>query len=39
MNRSGLDESAVSQATEGVRGTLARMSQEAHSIHRVRRVL
>ena len=39
VSRSGLDESAGSQATEGVRGTLARMSQGALSIHRVRRVL
>jgi hypothetical protein len=38
-SHSGLIESAVSQATDGARGTLARMSQEARSFHRTRWVL
>ena len=38
-SRSGLLGNAGSQATDGVRGTLARMSQEVRAIHLLRRVL
>lgn len=38
-SRSGLLGSAGSQATDGARGTLARMSQEVRAIHLLRRVL